>query len=224
MKNNPRLRWIAANALGLGVGFLAFVQTVMFGQYGFDFERHWVWGPPGQDVSVYVALLVGFLVAGAILGSAQALVLRSLPLRVAPWILATSAGFGLTVVIDWPLLAAGILGRIPGPVEPLIATVGGASLAGLVQYVALRRQGIVATKWLALWIGGLLASLVPTALLFMFLGGLGVSPSWPIEVFLNGLMVGGVAAMISGNALFAAFPRHGQTQRVGRTPAAEPAR
>jgi len=44
---------------------------------------------------------------------------------------------------------------------------------------------------------------VPTAALFMSLDSLGVSVSWPIEVFLNGLVVGGAAACASGKALFA---------------------
>lgn len=43
------------------------------------------------------------------------------------------------------------------------------------------------------------------AVLFMSLEGLGVSLSWPTEVFLNGFIVAGVAAWISGKALFAAL-------------------
>ena len=82
-------------------------------------------------------------------------------------------------------------------------TVGGGSLAGVLQYLALRRQGIVASKWLVRWLAGLVASMVPTALLFMSLEGLRVSLSWPMVVFLSGFMVAGVAAWISGKALFA---------------------
>jgi hypothetical protein len=194
--------WTAVNAIGLAVGFVVFVQTVNLIGYG---SIEWQPEPPAPTALVYFVLLVAFLVEGAIFGSAQALVLRSLHLPAVPWILATAAGFGLTVIIDWPLLAAEILGRIPGPVEPIIATVGGGSLAGVVQYLALRRQGIHPSKWLALWAVGLIASLAPTALLFMSLEALGVSLSWPVVVFLIGLMAAGVAAWISGKALFAAL-------------------
>ena len=121
------------------------------------------------------------------------------------WILATTAGFGLMVVVAWPLLAAEILGRIPGPVEPIMATVGSCSVAGILQYLALRRQGIVASKWLVLWVGGLVADLVPTALLFMSFEGVELALSFPMEVFLSGFLVAGVAALISGGALFTAI-------------------
>jgi hypothetical protein len=200
MKKNVLLMWTAVNAIGLAVGFVAFVQTVNLIGYG---SIEWQPEPPSPTAEMYFALLVAFLVEGAIFGSGQALVLRSLRLPAIPWILATAAGFGLTVIIDWPLLAAEILGRIPGPVEPIIATVGGGSLAGIVQYLVLRRQGIHASKWLTLWIVGLFASQVPIALLFMSLEALGVSLSWPVMVFLSGLMTAGVAALISGNRLLA---------------------
>ena len=209
MKKEPLLKWTLANALGLGVGFVASQQTIMLFQYGLDFERHWQFGQqPDRTLSTYAGILVGAIVLGLILGSAQALVLRSRLLRVGPWILATTAGFGLVVAVILPLLAADFWGRIPGPVEPIVITVGGGSLAGVLQYLALRRQGIVASKWLTLWIGGLVASFVPMALVFMSLEGLGLSLSWPMEVFVMGFIVAGVAAWISGRALFAATLRH----------------
>jgi hypothetical protein len=94
------------------------------------------------------------------------------------------------------------LGAIPGPVEPIIVTVGGGSFAGIFQYLSLRRQGIYTPRWLLLWVGGLLAGIVPTALLMISLESLGLAPSWPLEVFLNGFIVAGVAAWISANAFF----------------------
>jgi len=206
MKKRRRLVWTAANALGLGVGFVFMLQTMMLFQYGFDWERHWEFVPPGRTLSVYAGTLVGALVGGLIFGSAQALVLRSRLLRVIPWILATTAGFGFIVVaVIWPLLATEIMGRIPGPVEPIIGTVGSCSAAGIIQYLVLRRQGIVASKWLAWWVVGVVVSLVPMALVFMSLEGMGLSLPWPIEVFLSGFIVAGVAALISGGALFTAI-------------------
>lgn len=39
----PRLfvRWTVASAIGMALGFLAFLQTLMFLGFGFDFQRHW---------------------------------------------------------------------------------------------------------------------------------------------------------------------------------------
>ncbi len=206
MKEKPLLMWISANALGLGVGFVAALYTLRLIEFGFDTEVYWKSGASGLGGLVYYASkLVSLLVLGAILGSAQALILRSRSVRVAPWILSTTTGFGLIVAVIWLLIAANLWGGIPGPVEPLIILVGGGSLAGILQYLALRRQGIHAPKWIVLWIAGLVASLVPTALLFISLEGLGVSLSWPPEILLSGFMVAGVAAWISGKALFAAL-------------------
>ena len=71
-----------------------------------------------------------------------------------------------------------------------------------------------------LWIGGLVFSIVPTAAVFISLGRMGIALSWPMEIFVNGVVCAGVAAAISGGALFAAvaqepvsapFPRNGST-------------
>jgi hypothetical protein len=206
MKQAPLVKWISVNAIAFAVGFVAALQAGMLIEYGFNTELHWQFIPPGQSISAYAAELLSNFLLGAILGSAQALILRSRSVRVGPWILSTTAGFGLIAAVVWPLMAVGLWGRFPGPVEPITFLVGGGSLAGILQYLALRRQGIHARKWIALWIAGLVASLVPTALLFMSLEGLGVSISWPVETFLSGFVVGGVAAWISGKALFAAIP------------------
>jgi len=222
MKEKSLLKWIAANAIGLGVGFVAILQTFMLIEFGFDWEQHWTWDEKArsQEAWEYAGLLLAAVVGGAILGSAQAYILRSQNVPLLGWILVTAAGFGLAAVtIAWPLIALGLFGAIPGPAEPIIWTVGGGGLAGVLQYLALRRQGIHAPKWLIRWILGLVASLVPTALLFMSLEELGVSLSWPMELFLSGFMVAGVAAWISGKALFAAIseesdPGHGSESAV----------
>jgi hypothetical protein len=206
MKWSPMFQWIAANAIGLAVGFVVALLVGMLIEYGLDTELHWQFIPPGQSFSAYAAELVPDLVLGVILGFAQVSMLRSRLPRSSSWILSTIAGFGLVSAVVWPLMAADLWGRFEGPVEPIILLIGGGSLAGILQHLALRRQGVHASKWLALWITGLVASLVPTAILFMSLEGLGVPISWPVEAFLSGFMVGGVAAWISGKALFAALP------------------
>ena len=215
MKKNDLLVWTSANAFGLGIGFVASLQMIFLIDFGFDWEMHWNWVEGRRTVDnsdwSFVSVLIGPLLGMAIFGSMQALAVRSQNVRLLQWTLATVAGFGVLVVaIQWPLMAFGQWGDIPGPVEPIIVTVGGASLAGIFQYLMLRRHGIHASKWLILWIVGLVASLVPMAILFMSLDKLKMSISWPTEVFVMGFIVAGVAALISGKSLFATLS--GSTQ------------
>ena len=117
-------------------------------------------------------------------------------------------GFSVIAVVIWPLIYLGIWGNIPGPVEPLTLLIGGGSLAGVAQFTLLRRQNVNASKWLGFWILGLVLSVIPTALVFTLLAGpLGVTPSWPVEVGLTGLLVGGFAALVSGKALMQCLPQ-----------------
>lgn len=75
---------------------------------------------------------------------------------------------------------------------------------GLLQWRVLRRNSVHATKWLLLWIAGLLASLPITFVVFVFVTGvLKIELGWPTEVALNGFLVGGVAAAISAKAIHA---------------------
>jgi hypothetical protein len=150
-----------------------------------------------------------WVVGGLVLGGAQALVLRFSALHLGHWIVATAVGFGAAALtIACPLQAAGVLGRIPGPAEPIMFTIGGCVGAGVFQWLLLHRQGFGAGRWLRLWIAGLFLSLVPTGLMFFVLQALlGLEIVWPAEVFLNGVMCAGVAAWVSGGALFSALMR-----------------
>ena len=40
MKKHELLVWTSANALGLGVGFVAMLQMQMLIEFGFDWEMH----------------------------------------------------------------------------------------------------------------------------------------------------------------------------------------
>ena len=206
MKNGRLGTWILVNFFAFGIATVATLQVAMFVEYGFDFDKHWAFLPPGKSVGAYAARVVGPLVGGLILGSAQAFVLRPRLRQVASWILATAAGFGVVGLMLWPFMAANIWGRIPGPVEPIVGTVGSCSVAGVFQHLVLRRRRAVSSKWLALWVVGLVASLIPTTLTFFLLEGpLRLSLAMPVEVFLSGFMVAGVAAAISGKTLLNAL-------------------
>jgi len=201
MEKNQLLKWTFTNAFGLGIGFVLMLQTQMFLQYGLDFEKHWQFVPPKQDIPTYFIYLICFLIGGAVLGCAQAIVLKARGIKPSSWLLATTIGFGLIILIDWPLLYSGQLGIIPGPVEPIIVTHGGGIFAGIMQYFLLRRLGLNAKKWLLLWMLGLIIGILPTGLFFIFIGNpMGIS--WPMELFFSGFIPYGVAALMSGKALF----------------------
>ena len=223
MKTAFQVKWTAASALGLGVAFVAYLQIGMLVEFGLDFERHWQWQEQAQEANFlfYAVSLVALPVAGSIFGAFQALAIRPDGLRVVPWMVATAVGFVLMVAVFWPLAAAGVLGIIPGPVEPILFTVVGSSLAGVCQYQVLRRQGIAASRWLVRWLVGVVGGLVLTAAFFMSVEGAGIDLGWPLEVFFNGFWVAGVAALVSGTTLFSALASVRPQPAVSRAPAAE---
>jgi hypothetical protein len=223
MKTAFNVKWTAASALGLGVAFVAYLQIPMLVDFGLDFERHWQWQEHAVEANFlfYAGSLVALLVAGAIFGAFQALALRSDGLRVVPWIFATAVGFVLLVAVFWPLAAAGVLGIIPGPVEPILFTVVGGSLAGVCQYQALRRQGIAASRWLVRWLVGVVGGLVLTAAFFVSVEGAGMALGWVLEVFFSGFWVAGVAALVSGRTLFSALSSARPEPALSDAPAAE---
>lgn len=211
MRKNELLKWTFANAFGLAIAFVVSLQTVMVLDYGLDTERYWKFGQPidYSSVSTYIYTLISALVGGVIFGWCQSLVIKTRGIKPVSWILPTVIGFALIVLIDWPLLYTENLGIIPGPVEPLIFTVGGGIFAGTLQYFLLRRLGVIAKKWYLLWIVGLLLGLVPTALVLIFIAD-PIGISWPVETFISGFLIAGVAALVSGKALFSVLTRQNQ--------------
>lgn len=202
------VRWILANAIGMSLGFLAFVQTLMFLAFGLDFDLHWSTemaeslDSAEAERLLRIGLVIGLPLAGAIVTGCQAWVLRGLLPRVRNWILAGPLGFAVIILVIWPLTA--IWGDLPGPVEPFTIVGGGLLMTGILQWSSLRREGIAPTRWLVLWLAGLPLGMV----VFMgsyWLVGLAVSLSWAVEVALIGFLVGGTAAAVSGSALFRAI-------------------
>lgn len=196
-------KWSLANAFGLSIGFLTILQVGMLLQFGFDLDAHWKPSSLGQGVWLGYRF-VGLLLGGTIFAATQAVVLRPYLKHVFQWVIAGALGFGCVIAIMWPLWSAGLWGYIPGPIEPILITVGGGSMMGLLQWSVLRRNSIHATKWLLLWLAGLLASIPVTFVVFFFVMGiLKIELGWPIEVALSGFLVGGVPAAISAKAIHA---------------------
>jgi hypothetical protein len=201
MRTRFLAEWVGANAVGLSLGFLAVLQTGFLIQFGSNTELHWTSGALGRGVAPY-ARFTGLLIGGAILGLAQAWALRGRLPRVTPWVVAAAVGFGLVILVIWPLVRADVWGHIPGPVEPIAITIGGGSLAGVGQWWYLRRNGIVATRWLIFWVGGLVGSVALTFLVFfLVLGVLQLPLNWPAEVALSGFVAGGTAGAMSAVAM-----------------------
>ena len=202
MARSYTIQWSIATAAGMGLGFLAALSPVLL-----EAARTGSASPPGTSVADFLTTLAGWLAMGAIFGAAQAVVLRGTAVSIVKWILTSVAGFGIgAVLLDWPLQALGLLGNIPGPVEPVILTHGGGILAATLQCFLLRREGVSGAKWLRYWIIGLVVSLIPTALFFLLVEGLLDIPlSWAMGILINGLIVGGVAALVSARHLFGAI-------------------
>ena len=70
MNDSPWLKCLAVNALGLGAGCVAVLQTGMLIEFGFDWKSHWnrVEKPMDQNLTVYLSTLLSMLVGGALLG------------------------------------------------------------------------------------------------------------------------------------------------------------
>ena len=191
---NPRWTWIIANAAGLSIGFWSMLQVSNIVEHG---QLGWVEGV-GEGLGSYLSRFIGVVFCGAVLGSFQSLVLRGNKVPSIRWIFVTTVGFAAITPVEWVLIYTGDWGNLPGPIEPIILLVGGGSLAGFAQYLFLKRRHEYAVRLLTLWIAGLLISLLPTAAVFvLLLPAIGVTLSWPAEVLVNGLLVGGFAAAIS---------------------------
>lgn len=204
-------RWTLANAIGMSLGFLAFIQTLMFLGFGLDLGMHWsseavenlgTEDPEYAERLLRIGLVVGLPLAGTILTSCQAFVVRRLLPRVRTWILAGPLGFSAVILLIWPLTA--IWGDIPGPVEPFTIVGGGLLTTAVVQWSYLRRHDIAATRWLVLWLAGLPLGMVVFMGVYMLVD-LVVSVGWAAEVALIGFLVGGTAAAVSGKSLFRAI-------------------
>lgn len=152
------------------------------------------------------------------------------PVRRAAWSLLAAGGF--TVILGFEAVRPGLVaGGHPAPIEPVMIALGGGGLAGLLQWLYLRRRSVDGTRWLGFWIGGLAAGLVAAIVALTLVGPLlePVARSlfddervWLVGqvIFfaIYGSVVGGVAGWISGRAI---SPLTAATSRIGAAAAVE---
>lgn len=234
MFSRTRRGWVAACLIGFGTLFVAFSLGDLLRPFWWPSSWPDYTTLPSSDpttgfggvdpeiaAEMYWALLVYHMVHitvfGGVIGWLQVKVLRTPQVQLVPWVILTVLGFDSIFVFE--ALRPGIVsGGYPGPAEPLLIGVVGGGLAGVFQWLYLRRQRVVATKWLALWLGGLCVGAVLSALVLTLLGFLGPfmrSALSPSAVFVVGQLVfylvygptvGATAGLLSGRAIMDALP------------------
>ena len=194
MKNNFTLRWTLANALGMSLGFLAFIQFLMFYGYGLNFEKHWIFGADidMSENAMLIGIGIGLAVFGSVFSLGQAIILKQYLPKLWAWVLNGALGYIVVLLIIWPLI--GIWGRIEGPVEPLTVVLGGTLFMLILQWRYLRKQGIKPARPI-IWFGaGALLGVLPILLLFMVIW---TNVPWGVDIAIMGLIVGGSAGFLS---------------------------
>jgi hypothetical protein len=200
------IKWILANGTGMALGFLIFINILFFLAFGFEFERYWIdpseGGLENPEQILRRGLVIGLPLAGTILTSLQAALLRRFAVDLRLWVLAGPLGFIVPVLLIWPFTA--IWGDIPGPVEPFTIVGGGLIGMALFQWYSLYRKGIGSKRWLFLWISGLPIGMIAFMGTYLLID-LVLSIGWAAEVGLIGFATGGCAAALSGRALLRAI-------------------
>lgn len=187
MLSTDSRRWTAACWLGYTALFLGFMLTGQLAELFWpeawpDRLELWPvdpaappdWIDPEQYADIYRFNLVYHIVHltafGALIGWLQATVLRGdaarneasgrePPVGRGAWSLLAAVGFAGILVLE--AVRPGIVaGGHPAPIEPILIAVGGGTLAGLLQWLYLRRRGVDAARWLGHWVGGLVAGLI----------------------------------------------------------------
>ena len=205
--NRSLTTWILVNAIAFGLAFVVIMQLVNLVELG-----QWSWSDEevGSGFRAYLARLVSLFGAGAVLGFSQSRLLGNEPISAGSWILFSAVGYSAASLIIWLLMYLDSWGGTSLPIEPIVNLVGGGCLAGIAQFLYLRRLNIKAGKWLGLWILGLILSIIPAAVIFTLLYDVWeISLSWPAEVMANGFITGAVAALVSGKAFFRALSASG---------------
>ena len=230
--------WAVATSVGLGLAFLSFIPGMLVMDLflppgltnmgssampeALDPNALPVWLDGATYRSWYRMHLgyhiVALAIFGGIVGWVQSRLLRGY-VPALHWVGATAVGF--VAILCFEIVERHVvIGPHAGPIEPLMISVGGSTIAGLVQWSVLRRRGVLATRWLGFWVGGVVVGVGAGVAAVMGLGALVqslVDPTWtPTGVMAQavawgmmlltlGATTGAVAGAISARALSSSF-------------------
>ena len=172
LDRSPR-GWIFACWLGYFALFGGFLLTGAFARLLWPqswppMSEFWAIDPAALPNTIDPALYRQFYRFGGLLGWLQASVLgRSRR----TWAGLGALGF-LSLFVFEAVRPGLVAGGHPAPIEPILIAAGGGSLAGLYQWLYLRRRGITAGGWLARWVGGLVLGVIAGAAILTVLGPL----------------------------------------------------
>jgi hypothetical protein len=180
--------WVAANALGLGVGMALFAAVAE------GIEQSGLLGAP--ELGERAGHIVGLALAGTIFGLAQWRLLRRYT-SISAWaVLGTALGLALGYIVGYELGGP--------PIDFVLAPALAALLGGIVQLGALRQQARSAGWWPVLSAVGFgLGGIAGTAVAIVGLGD-ALGGSLAAWIILNGIVfaiAGAVGGAISGALL-----------------------
>ncbi len=180
--------WISANALGLGAGMALFAAIAE----GLE-QSDILWSPMANVITGHA---IGLLLAGALFGLMQRLVLRRYIPQTGWSILGASAGLWLGYVVGYEAIGF--------PFDYILGPAVAAALAGLAQWFALRRYAAGAGWWVVAGaLGFMLGSIPGLAIAILGLGET-IGKGYLGWVVLNGLMCsinGAIGGAITGAVL-----------------------
>lgn len=225
--------WAVATSVGLGLGFLSFIPGMLvmdlflppgltnMGSAAMPEALDPDALPAWLDMQTYKSWyrmhlgyhVVALAIFGGIVGWLQSRLLRE-DVPALHWVIATAMGF--VAILSFEIVEPHIVvGPHSGSFEPLMISIGGGTFAGLAQWLVLRRRGVLATRWLAFWVVGIVLGVgvavatviglgtvvslfVPT---FMPTSVAAQAAAWGTMLLTLGLISGAVAGAISARAL-----------------------
>jgi hypothetical protein len=162
-----------------------------------------------MHLGYHVVALAAF---GSLVGWAQSRLLREY-VPALHWVGATAMGF--VAILCFEIVERHVVvGPHAGPLEPLMISIGGSTIAGLAQWLVLRRRGVLASRWLAFWIVGVVVGVGAAVAAVMGLeiatqglidrtltGVMAQAVPWSMMLLTLGLVTGAVAGAVSARAL-----------------------
>jgi hypothetical protein len=162
-----------------------------------------------MHLAYHVVALAAF---GSIVGWFQSRLLRRY-VSTLHWVGATAVGF--VAILCFEIVERHIVvGPHGGSVEPLMISIGGSTLAGLAQWLVLRRRGVRASRWLAFWLVGVVVGVGVAVAAIIGLetvaqglidrlptGVVAQAVPWGLMLLTLGSVAGAVAGAISARAL-----------------------